>query len=108
MTRQELEAALTTWQDHMRDCEAQMDALERLVGATPEAPLQHAIYTIMGAYTRELAARIQWDADTLVDWWLTHNFGERPMKIGHAGKPLETVATVEDLALFIADDLEGV
>lgn len=105
MTNAELLATLRTWQDAMQECDMRLDELAALTGPIVESPLGDAIYRLMGCYTDATADLIGWDESTLTSWWCEHNFGERPMKIGFCGEPMQSLTTIEDLAKFIAEDL---
>lgn len=98
-------ATLSDWQRRMQALESAMDRMRELTGCAPESPLCEAIYSVAGAYTTAVAHLIGWDDDCLQDWWLSHNFGERPMSIGFPGEPLREIATVDQLAEFIVEDL---
>lgn len=96
---------LTAWQAAMAECEARMDQLAAVAGPVVESPLGDAVYGLMGTYTQQIAEIIGWDENTLSAWWLEHDFGKRPLQIGFVGQEMRTVATVEELAAFIAEDL---
>lgn len=105
MTYAELLATLKQWQDVMQECDLRLDALSALTGPVVESPLGEAVYRLMGCHTDAIADLIGWDESTLTSWWCEHNFGERPMKIGFSGEPMQSLATIEALAEFIAEDL---
>lgn len=105
MTVERLTWILTLWHEAMQEAEAQMDALAELTGNSPEAPLQSAVYRLMGIYTTTVAAAINWDDSTLQAWWTEHNFGECPMGIQLPNEPMREISTIVDLVRLIADDL---
>ena len=105
MTEAQILPILSAWNDAMRECEERMDQLAEIVGPLVDRPLGDAIYRVMGAYTKTVADLIGWSYDTLEAWWTEHQLGGRPMKIGFCGEPMRTIATIEDLAAFIAEDL---
>lgn len=105
MTESKILAILTTWQTAMKDCEERMDQLAAVAGPVVESPLGDAVYGLMCAYTKQVADQIGGDCDILEAWWNEQRFGSLTMKIGFVGEELRTVATVEELAAFIADDL---
>lgn len=98
-------ATLRTWQDAMQECDTRLDELAALTGPIVESPLGDAIYRLMGCYTDATADLIGWDESILTSWWCEHNFGERPMKIGFCGEPMQSIDTIDALAKFIAEDL---
>lgn len=105
MTEADILAQLTRWQDAIRECWLRLEELDALVGTVPEGPLPAAVGRVMGAYTTTVADIIGWDAETLLDWWAIHDFGERPMHIGLPDEPMREVDSIEALAAFIAEDL---
>lgn len=105
MTETKILHILTAWQTSMQLCEERMEQLAAVAGPVVESPLGDAVYGLMGAYTRQVAEIIGWDYETIEAWWCENNFGERPMQIGFVGQEMRTVATVEELAAFIAEDL---
>lgn len=105
MTETKILHILTAWQTSMQLCEERMDQLAAVAGPVVESPLGDAVYGLMGAYTRQVADQIGWDWGTLESWWCENHFGERPLNIGFVGQEMRTVATVEELAAFIAEDL---
>ena len=105
MTEGQILATLRTWQDAMQECDMRLDELTALTGPVVESPLGNAIYRLMGCYTDATADLIGWDESTLTSWWCEQNFGERPMKIGFSGEPMQSINTIEALAEFIAEDL---
>lgn len=108
MTPDEIRQTLRFWNDSMQECEQRMDQLADLAGQVVESPLGDAVYHVMGEYTKAVADMIGWDESVLSDWWVSHQFGERPMKIGFAGDEMRTIATIDALADFIIDDLRRV
>jgi hypothetical protein len=105
MTETNILVQLKRWQEAMAESEHRISELSALAGSTPDAPLPTAVYGLMGTYTHTVADMIGWDEATLTAWWLDHNFGERPMKIGFAGEALLSIDSIEALAAFIAEDL---
>jgi hypothetical protein len=106
MTHDEILKTIGKWHDAMKECDGQMDRLSELVGPVAESPLGEAVYNMMGNATKVVADLIGWDEDALLDWWSMHNFGERPMKIGFPGEPMREISTIDQLAAFIAEDLQ--
>lgn len=105
MTKTQILKILTAWQTSMQLCEERMDQLAAVAGPVVESPLGDAVYGLMSAYTHQVADIIGWDQNTLSAWWLEQEFGKKPMQIGFVGQEMRTVATVEELAAFIAEDL---
>ncbi len=105
MTETKILHILTAWQEAMAECESRMDQLAAVAGPVVESPLGDAVYGLMGAYTRQVADIIGWDYETIEAWWCENHFGKRPLNIGFVGQEMRVVATVEELAAFIAEDL---
>lgn len=106
MTSGDLPVALRKWHEAMRECDARMDELAALTGPVSESPLGDAVYRLMGAYTEALADAIGFSDEYMMAWWTEHQFGGRPMSIGFCGEPVRSLKTIDDLAAFIAEDLE--
>ena len=105
MTEQQILNHITSWQDRMVECERQFGEFVALTGSTPESPLAAAVYGLMGGYTNTVSNLIAYDNYVLEAWWLEHNFGEKPMKIGFHNEPMRSISTIQELASFIAEDL---
>ncbi len=103
MTRDEILTCLDDWADAMRESDAQMEKLSGLFGSCPEAPLPDAVGELQGAYTALLAEHIGFDLDTLLSWWLEHDFGGIPLQAGFTGEPLRQIDCNAHLADFIAE-----
>lgn len=99
-------AALRNWHAAMELCEQRMDELAAVAGPVVESPLGDAVYGLMSAYTSALANAFGFSEEYLTAWWNEHQFGGRPMSIGFNREPLRTLKTIDDLAAFIAEDLE--
>lgn len=106
MNKDKILSALRCWHEVMRECDARMDDLAALTGPVSESPLGDAVYRLMGAYTETLADAIGFSDEYLMAWWTEHQFGGRPMSIGFCGEPMRSLKTIDDLAAFIAEDLE--
>lgn len=105
MNREQMLRVLTVWNERMEDAETRMDELTALIGSTPEAPLQAAVYGLMGAYTEATAEVLGICDEWLSAWWLEHGFGARPMQAGLVGEPLRTICTLGDLLDLIVGDI---
>lgn len=106
MNRADALALLEKWQVCMVEAEQQLSALDGVLGTHPEAPLPSAMWHLMGELTRQVAARIGCCDEWLEAWWLDHQFGERPMQAGIVGEPLRNIATLQQLAELIVNDIE--
>lgn len=105
MTQERITAILQRWHAALLDCDSRLDELAAVVGPVVDSPLAGAVYRVMGAYTKAVADQIGWCEETLEAWWTEHQFGARPLKIGFVGEPMRSIATIEDLAAFVAEDL---
>lgn len=105
MTPDAIRSALKRWHEAMHECDTRMDQLADIAGQIVESPLGDAVYHVMGEYTKAVADLIDWDESALSDWWLSHQFGERPMNIGLPGEEMQTLSDIDQLADFIIADL---
>lgn len=104
MNQANILTTLNTWRHAMQKVDAQMAKLTALVGNSPESPLPDAVYSLQALLTVKLAEQIDADPNMLTDWWLTHEFGAKPMQAGFVGEPLRTIDSNAMLADFIAED----
>lgn len=100
MNGQDIQLVLDTWQRHIKDVSVQTEQLYRLFnysgGALPES-----IDFLQEGYTQLLSNHIGFDFEVLLDWWLTHDFGERPLEIGWVGEELVSIKDNKELAEWI-------
>lgn len=108
MSESEILAILAPWNDTMRECELRLSEALVLIGGDGDAPLPSAVVECMTAYTRAVAGRIDWDADTLIDWWAVHEFGARPLHIWFHDEPMRSIDSIEALVEFITEDLRRI
>lgn len=104
--RQAALGILQPWQTAMREAEAQVDALQALMGINPEAPLFAACYALMGLATRQAAQLSGVALEWLEAWHLESNFGDKPLRAGLADEPLRSITTLSALVDLIIDDEE--
>jgi hypothetical protein len=104
MKANEILPILQDWHDRVKELEEKMRAFYGVVGCVPESPFSTAVYGLIGSYTESVAQRIDWDASVLKEWCWSHDFGEKPMRMGLPHEPIRVIDTIEDLAKFIADD----
>ena len=72
MSREEKLARLNRWvEDHNR-MEAQMEALDSVVGPMVESPLFEAVWDMFDSYTEAVAANVG-DTQKWLDWYLWEN-----------------------------------
>ena len=92
----ETKDAISTWYTTVKATGEAVDALDRVVGCSPESPLHVAIYGILEAYTDAVQ-----DAHGLSDWlnwwWLECDMGQNHLSASIGDEPLREIATVEDL-----------
>lgn len=96
--------AVYEWQERMQALEEKMDAMREVFGSNPEGPFQEAVYAMAGGYTHAIAQLLEFPEDFLTSWWLEDNFGETSAQMGLPGEPMRTIANLDDLLQFIADD----
>jgi hypothetical protein len=84
-TAKEITTLLNEWQSVMREADKRIKKLNDLMGA-PDVPFTQAWFDVNEFAAKQVAERIDCDADTLMDWWLVHGFGYVPMRIEYQGK----------------------
>ena len=83
-----------------------VDALNNIVGCSPESPLSQSIYAMVIAYTDEVQEAH--GLDTWLEWyWLECEMGETPLAASIGDEPLREIATVEDLIALCARHCAG-
>ena len=96
---------IRTWYNVITHLEAKIEALDRVIGFHPEAPLAQAISDVMTEYTNAgqdchgLGAWLEW-------YWLECNMGKTPLSASIGDEPLREIATVEDLIKLCETDGE--
>lgn len=102
LNKQDIQLVLDAWQKEMQAVSEQIDKLFRLFnyhgGALPDS-----IDYLQEGYTRLLADHIGFDFEVLLDWWLTHEYGKRPLEIGFEGEELVSIGSNRELAEWIVD-----
>ena len=81
MTGEQMIDVLNTWQTTVSAAESRLTALAELVGSTSEQAFFDAQYRALEAYTRLVADTVDFDCASLVDFWMAHDFGKKPMKL---------------------------
>lgn len=102
MTREEILTQVKAWAAAMGKTDAQLQALGKLTGFAPEAPLPDAVGRLMEAYTAAVS-EVLGDETKWLDWfWLECDMGKRPLPalVCHHGEIV--VGTLEDLARVIS------
>lgn len=102
LDKQDIQLVLDTWQRQMQAVSVQIEKLFRLFNYNGGA-LPDSIDFLQEGYTRLLANHIGFDFDVLLDWWLTHDFGERPLEIGFEGEELVSIKNNKELAEWIVE-----
>jgi|SRR5690554_86013 len=103
MTHDQIAHHLNRWQRVMQAMDEKMSSFYALTGYA-DGPLSHAICELQEEYTRLLAEHLDWDCDTLQDWWLEHGFGANPLQAGFKGDDMREISGNAELAKFIHDD----
>lgn len=93
-TRQEITLLLTEWQGVMREADKRIKQFSDLVG-TQDGPLTQAWYDVNEFAAEQVAERIGCDKDTLIDWWLVHDFGVVPMTVVYNGKRWDVKSNID-------------
>ena len=102
LNKQDVQLVLDAWQKEMQAVSEQIEKLFRIFNYCG-GPLPDSIDSLQEGYTRLLAEHIGFDFQVLLDWWLTHEFGERPMEIGFVGEELRTIESNRELAEWIVE-----
>lgn len=102
LDKQDIQLLLDTWQKEMQAVNEQIEELFRIFNYCG-GPLPDSVDSLQEGYTRLLADHIGFDFQVLLDWWLTHEFGERPLEIGWVGEELRTIENNEELAGWIVE-----
>ena len=93
--------AIHTWHTTVKAAGEAVDALNNVVGCSPESPLSQAIYAMVIAYTD--AVQDAHGLDTWLEWsWRECEMGETPLSASIGDEPLREIATVEDLIALCA------
>lgn len=100
LDKQDIQLLLDAWQKEMQDVSEQIEKLFRIFNYCG-GPLPDSIDSLQEGYTRLLADHIGFDFDVLLDWWLTHDFGKRPLEIGWEGEELVSVKNNKELSEWI-------
>ena len=100
LNKQDIQLLLDAWQKEMQAVSEQMEKLSRLFNYS-EGELPVSIDILQEGYTRLLADYIGFDFQVLLDWWLTHEYGERPLEIGWKGGELVSIGSNRELAEWI-------
>ena len=102
LNKQDIQLVLDAWQKEMQAVSLQIDKLFRLFnyhgGALPDS-----IDFLQEGYTRLLSNHIGFDFEVLLDWWLTHEYGKRPLEIGWVGEELVSIRSNRELAEWIVE-----
>ena len=94
----------------------ELNELQQVVGAVDEqfdvlatlfdiahSPLTDSVYMLIDSHIESIASRINCNALLLGDWWLTHQWGEKPMMASVGDNPLKPVSSNTELASFILE-----
>ena len=96
-----MEQAIRTWYATVKATGEAVDALNNIVGCSPESPMSQAIYAMVIAYTD--AVQDAHGLDTWLEWyWLECEMGETPLSASIGDEPLREIATVDDLIALCA------
>lgn len=102
LDKQDIQTVLDTWQKEIQAVSEQIEKLFRLFNYNGGA-LPDSIDFLQEGYTRLLANHIDFDFEVLIDWWLTHDFGNRPLEIGWVGEELVSIKNNKELAEWIVE-----
>lgn len=102
MTITDITKLLEEWREVIQPLEDQVEALQKIFSCVG-GPLVDQIHAIEIYATKTVAERIGCDADMLTDWWLTHNFGEKPMRVRVNDEPWRELTNNSEMAQFIAE-----
>ena len=96
--------AVRDWHEHMIEVERVMSELEAVVGSCPEAPINTAIWSLIGGYIRALDSA--YHIGGWLDWWRWEcDLGATPMQAQPFGYEMRLIATIDDFVQLVCDDL---
>ncbi len=98
-----MEKAVREFHARAKEIERVMDAMDSVLGMSPESDFYTAAFGLIGGYMA--AIEEAYSMGGWLDWWLHEcRLGDRPMQAGFDGE-LRTVATVDDLLLIIEEEI---
>lgn len=103
MTKAKIEALLNEWAQKTRALEQQLNALMEIIGCNPESPLIDAVSQAQDMLCKMIAGKTGGDEAMLSDWWLSHDFGQRPMAVITDVRGWRDLKTNADMADFILE-----
>jgi hypothetical protein len=105
MAVDEIRALLDKWQERMIEANTRMDALSKMLMASPESDFMQAMHALMDGYTEAIAQIVQDDCEWLSWWWMDCAFGtagSRSITLNY-GKDARTINNTTDLAQLLFD-----
>lgn len=99
-----LEKAVRTFHERVIALENVMGALQEQLSMAPEAPINSAIWSLIGGYMSALddaysiGGWLEW-------WWMECGLGATPMQAQPFGYEMRLIATIDDFVQLVCDDL---
>jgi hypothetical protein len=104
MTAHLIKKKIDDWQQKIAEVETQIDALNAVLGVSPESDFISAIHDVLSAYTDAVARDIGDTDDWLDWWWLEWSLGVKGgAEVTLPGYGKRTIANTKDLAELIVD-----
>jgi hypothetical protein len=100
----QIEKAVRDFHERVMEVEQLMGALNEVLSIQPEAPINHAIWSLIGGYRDALGAAYSIDG-WLEWWWLECGLGSTPLHAAPAGGQTRTIATIDDFVRLVLDDV---
>lgn len=98
-----IQAQLDEWAQKTRALELQLNALTEIIGCSPESPLIDAVSQAQDMLCKMIADKTGGDEAMLSDWWLSHDFGLRPMTVRPEGQGWRDLTNNAEMAEFILE-----
>lgn len=92
---------LTKWRDTMVEVGKVSAPAYDILGT--ESKLMDALGSVEEAYTRAVAKLVDADECMLIDFWLSHEFGARPMYASVGENDMQAIGSIEALWEFISE-----
>jgi hypothetical protein len=106
MAVDEIRALLDKWQERMIEANTRMDALSKMLMASPESDFMRAMHALMDGYTEAIAQLVQDDCQWWLSWWWMDcafgTAGSRSITLNY-GKDARTINNTTDLAQLLFD-----
>lgn len=101
-TENHIAAELDKMKELVQPAESAIEQLSKLVGSH-QGPLFDAVGKLQDDIARRVAVSVGCSYELISDWWLTHEFGSKPMTVSVNGGPRQLLCNNADMAAFLSD-----